>query len=327
MSRAIVTNIDDAANNNYILQVPKLGSVSGQCVTNDEITVGMEVRIVDMDNTPPSIVKQFGNIRFLPNSHPDQTTTPEYVYQNGGVWKSSSELWNTNNKFNLAKAYILNKRWQKEYPLYKRGKVTEIIDEKYMRVEIVGDMNRKCRTDYMTCDTAAFEVDDVTVVFYENGSYNKPVVIGFWDSPIDCLPELYPRIVFGWKFDDITPFDVYVTNIEFSTDGISWNSFMGTDYWITTTFEGFPVYSGGQYGWTGLAEYTSARFTIVENKIEELTANNYIRVTWNATETLTQAVLVLWSNNPIDPESYAVVNETPIYTSGTSINFDWYTPV
>jgi hypothetical protein len=190
MSRAIVTNINDADNNNYIIRIPRLGEVSAQCVTVDEIILGMEVRIIDVDNQSPSINKQFGNFRFLPNSHPDQSITPEYSYINGGMWKSPSELWESNNKASLAIAYMLsskrNEKWQKTYPLYKKGTVTEIIDEKYMRVNIYGDMNRKCRTDYMTCDTAAFEIDDIVVVFYENGSFDKPVVVGFWDGAIPC---------------------------------------------------------------------------------------------------------------------------------------------
>jgi hypothetical protein len=327
LSRAIVTNISDAANNNYTILVPKLGEVSGQCVTLDEITVGMEVRIADIDNQDPSKTKQFGKFRFLPNSHPDQATTPEYVYQNGGVWKSSTELWNTNNRSSFAKAYILsserNKKWQKEYPLYKRGKVTEIIDEKYMYVDILGDMIRKCRTDYMTCDAQAFEVDDSVVIFYENGDFFRPVVVGFWDDATLCVS---PAIAITSMYVPTT--QMYVTDIEFSVDDITWVSYIGPTNWTIEGPDRGWVWDGSQY--YNLDVQGQANFLVLRllpAKLNDLLPTSYVRITFTDT-------------NPPPPPSYQwfqmtssdfIIGEFIVsdinYLSGESKNFDWYTPV
>ncbi len=44
----------------------------------------------------------------------------------------------------------------------------------------------KMKTDYMTCDTAAFSEGDEVIVKFEDSCIEKPVVIGFWDDPRPC---------------------------------------------------------------------------------------------------------------------------------------------
>jgi len=246
MSRAIVTNIDQANDNIFIINVPGIGNIQAQCASNDEILLGTEVRIVDLNNLPPSKAITFGNIRFLPNTHPGQSISkiPAYLYTDGGRWKSPDELYSSDNKHALAKAYILaserNPRWQNEYPLYKKGKIIEIIDEKFMRIEIFGDMTRTCRTDYMTCDTLPFEIDDIIIIFYENGSFEKPVVIGFWDEPKCCINCDISSIDSHVYFYSGSRGILYITSIQFYNDGI-WESKFSPDYWAPSSDASWDV--------------------------------------------------------------------------------------
>lgn len=152
----------------------------------------------------------------------------------------------TKNPYGLALGYFFssqrNRRWQKEYPLYKKGIVQEIIDENYMKVFIYGDRVRTCVTRYMTCDTAAFAEGDEVVVFYMNGDFNSPVVVGFWNNPIPCV-GIRPISIFNWRYTapGLNTYSIYVTNIEFSPDGSRWESWIGPDYWdIVTDFQNNP---------------------------------------------------------------------------------------
>ncbi len=117
----------------------------------------------------------------------------EYTYSSDKTWKTAEQLWTDDAKASLAYAFMFssekNPRWQDEYPLYNIGTVTGIIDEKYMWVLCRNGVQRRCRTDYMTCDTAAFEVDDQVAVKYEDCDTSRPVVVGFWNEPKPCEVE------------------------------------------------------------------------------------------------------------------------------------------
>lgn len=196
MSKAIIKTVD-AENNNYTVDVPGYGkNLPAQCVTKDELSAGSNVNIIDQYNIPPDDVLSFGNIRLLPN-------TGEYTYSTDKVWKTADELWAIDAKASLAFAFMFscekNPRWQNECPLYNIGTVIEIIDEKYMWVTCRNDVTRRCRTDYMTCDTDVFGVNDQVVVKFEDCDKNKPVVVGFWNEPQPC--EFYIDIT----VNDFTP--------------------------------------------------------------------------------------------------------------------------
>ena len=183
MSKAIIKTAD-AENNNYAVDVPGYGkNLPAQCVTKDELSAGSNVNIIDQYNIPPDDALSFGNIRLLPN-------TGEHTYSTDKVWKTADELWAIDAKASLAFAFMFscekNPRWQNECPLYNIGTVIEIIDEKYMWVMCRNDVTRRCRTDYMTCDTDVFEVDDQVAVKFEDCDKNKPVVVGFWNEPKPC---------------------------------------------------------------------------------------------------------------------------------------------
>lgn len=201
MSKAKIKTAD-APNNSYTIDVSGYGTVPAQCVTVDELVTSSEVNIIDQYNIPPDESLSFGNIRILPNSG-------EYTYSSDKTWKTADELWADNAKASLAKAFFFsceeNPRWQDEYPLYNIGTVTEIIDEKYMWVMCRNNVQRKCRTDYMSCDTAAFSVDDQVAVKFENCDKSDPAVVGFWNEPKSCLWE-------PWNTDPDDQYNFATTN-------------------------------------------------------------------------------------------------------------------
>ena len=191
MSLAKVIQIISEENNEYTIFIPGIGNVKGQCISADIIQPGTPVRIVDLNNQPPNVTRQAG-FRFLPNIIDGQTEPkplPNVKFPPYTLWKTPDEM--NENPNSLVVGYFFsseqNRRWQKEYPLYKKGYVQKIIDENYMEVFIYGDTTRKCLCVYMTCNTAAFSEEDEVVIFYENGDFNSPVAIGFWNDPIDCL--------------------------------------------------------------------------------------------------------------------------------------------
>jgi hypothetical protein len=153
----------------------------------------------------------------------------EYTYSSDKIWKTADELWADNAKASLAYAFMFssekNPRWQDEYPLYNIGTVTEIIDEKYMWVMCRNDVQRRCRTDYMACDTDAFAVDDQVAVKFEDCDKNKPVVVGFWNDPKSCcfkekwyqsLTEYYNWVEIYMWFEDlpVVPFEIITVEEE-----------------------------------------------------------------------------------------------------------------
>lgn len=194
MSKARIKTAD-SENNNYTIDISGNGAgIPAQCVTKDELGVGTDVNIVDYYNKSPDEALTWGDIRLLPN-------TGEYVYLTDKIWKTADELWQMDAKASLAYAFMFsseeNTRWQDECPLYKTGVVTSITDEKYMRVNLSTGGNITCRTDYMSCDTAAFAENDVVIVKFENCCMNEPVVVGFWDDPKPCEYEFYIRPTFN----------------------------------------------------------------------------------------------------------------------------------
>lgn len=183
MSKAQIRTAD-AENNNYTVKVPGYDcDLSAQCVTKDVLVSGTVVNIIDQYNLPPGITLSFGNIRILPN-------VGDYTYSSNKVWKTADELCGIEAEASLAKAFFFssekNPRWQDECTLYEIGTVTSIIDEKYMWVLCRNDVVRKCRTDYMSCDTVPFEIDDQVAVKFENCDKSTPVVVGFWNEPKAC---------------------------------------------------------------------------------------------------------------------------------------------
>lgn len=214
MSRGIIKTAD-AGNNAYTVSIAGYGDFPGQCVTMDSIAIGSEVEIVDFDNYPPDKMLQFGNLRILPN-------TGDYTYSPNRSWISAEQLVDQGKPATMAKAYFYssewyNPRWQVECPLYRGGKVTSIIDSKYMMVEIWSrpvfaegaGVKLKCSTDYMACDTAAFGVDDLVVVKFEDACVENPVVVGFWSDPVNC----------GWTFEVVRGDGAEVTAAWLSANG------------------------------------------------------------------------------------------------------------
>jgi hypothetical protein len=188
MSRAVITAKPDE--NEYIVKIAGYEQTfAAQCVTFDILTVGTEVETVDIDNQPPHKAMNFGPLRLLPN-------TGEYTYEPEVKWHSYEEF--EKNLATLAKSFIysseLNPRWQIECPMYRRGQVDEIIDDKYMMVRVTSmqlaeglyGTGMRCRTDYMTCDTLTFSVGDQVVIKFEDSCVEKPVVVGFWNTPKGC---------------------------------------------------------------------------------------------------------------------------------------------
>lgn len=187
----------DPDNNMYMIEIPgitkdrSLVSIPAQCITKDALEAGTEVNIVDINNQSPEKALGFdGSIRLLPN-------TGNFTYTTDKTWKSFDEIYRDSPNsavYGFLYSSIRNQRWQKECPLYTFGIVTEIVDKDTLKVAAQMPHMKKyqwptltCRTDYMTCNTAAFSVGDIAVVKFEESDINKPVCVGFWKDPQDCL--------------------------------------------------------------------------------------------------------------------------------------------
>jgi hypothetical protein len=200
LSRAIVTSAD-VSNNDYKVRVPGFSVVfSAQCVTQDELRVGDEVVIADIDNLPPEKAKTKGKIRVLP-------PRGNYSYSIDSRWYKAQDIKALGKKASLMYSYIWssdqNPKWQRERPSYRKGVLKKIHDAKYVDVEITlpwraTKETKRCRVDYMTCDTTAFGVDDEVLVKFENSDARKPFIVGKWDDPGLCDAYLYCAI----KIDD-----------------------------------------------------------------------------------------------------------------------------
>jgi len=189
MSRAVINSV--LGDNSYLLSIPGYDTTfPAQCITQDELTQNQEVEVVDIDNLPPHKALQYGKLRCMPNQG-------EYTYTPERTWLGHEDMKDF-YPATLARSFFYssekNPRWQESCPLYRRGTVTEVIDEKYMRVKVWSSpifegaslVGIKCRTDYMSCDTSAFSEDDDVVVKFEDSCPEKPVVVGFWDNPQSC---------------------------------------------------------------------------------------------------------------------------------------------
>ena len=121
--------------------------------------------------------------------------------------------------------------WQKWKPFYryavitdKRGNVADvdILDYKSPYQNI--DINKlKSLTDvdieYMSCNGAAFEIDDIVVVQFDGNSWDTPKIIGFKEEPKSCV-FLNIKIAsinlidfdgfFGWSVRLTQPIEQYV---------------------------------------------------------------------------------------------------------------------
>lgn len=216
MSRAVITSAD-AENNSYTVEVPGIIAdrspvqIPAQCITKDVLTVGTEVNIVDINNQSPESALGFeGILRLLPN-------TGQFVYSTDKIWKSFDEIYQTSPNsaaYGFLYSSALNRRWQKDCPLYTFGNVTEIIDQKTLKVTAQMPYLKyyewpvlTCRTDYMTCNTGAFKIGDIAVIKFENSDINQPVCVGFWIDPQDCAIPFHIRFI---RLMD----DLYLTNID-----------------------------------------------------------------------------------------------------------------
>lgn len=201
MSRAVITYADPA-NNEYNIRIPGYSiAFRAQCVTMDELEVGDEVMMADIDNLPPHEAKTKGFIRILPSRG-------NYTYSIDSRWYKASEIKALGHQASLMYSYIyssdMNPSWQKERPLYRKGTIRTIHDAKYVDVEITypwrGGVTetKRCRVDYMTCDTVAFAVGDVVLVKFVNSDPRRPYVVGKWNDPSICNAYLYCAL----KVDD-----------------------------------------------------------------------------------------------------------------------------
>ncbi|GAB5451842.1 MAG: hypothetical protein Hals2KO_21700 [Halioglobus sp.] len=92
--------------------------------------------------------------------------------------------------------------WQKWLPTYRTGQITAIDREEdtcsldlspaFSTAQGIGVNQSNSLVDvpieYMTCDSAAFEVHDEVVVKFEGQNWNSPKVIGFTEDPRVCAP-------------------------------------------------------------------------------------------------------------------------------------------
>jgi hypothetical protein len=112
-----------------------------------------------------------------------------------------------------------NPKWQKERPSYRKGVIKKIHDAKYVDVQITWSWKggvketKRCRVDYMTCDTTAFAVDDEVLVKFENSDARKPFVAGKWDDPGLCDAYLYCAIKIGNRITDFSGGDVSESSV------------------------------------------------------------------------------------------------------------------
>ncbi len=180
----------DPLKNRYTVSTPWSGKwYKAQGITVDELEIGETVEIIDVNNMPPDDALNFGGrLRVLRNydvSLKHRWFTPQEVM---GSFESPA---------NLAVAYLYAnqhlKRWQAEYPMYRKGVVKAKHGHGYSQllVEVFypgyGAV-LTCDCEYMKCDGFPFQVDDVVVVKYDK-SRTKPKVVGFWDSPKTCWFE------------------------------------------------------------------------------------------------------------------------------------------
>jgi len=206
LSKCIITYAD-AANNDYRIKVPGYANdFSAQCVTLDALQVGDQAMMADLDNLPPIEVKTKGKIRILPSRG-------NYTYSIDSRWYKAEDLEGMGKKASLMYSYIYsgkqNPRWQKEKPLYRKGVIQTIHDSKYVDVEIAlswkgATETKRCRIDYMTCDTVAFSVGDTVVVKFVNSDPRRPFVVGKWDDPGICDAYLYCAIKIDRRITDFS---------------------------------------------------------------------------------------------------------------------------
>lgn len=194
----------DTNTNEYTVMVPGYESTyQAQCVTYDGLSIGTVVELVDMNNTNPAQSLEYGPLRMLPNNG-------EYTYDPQAYWRVPVEFLFNNWQASFIRAYLFsskfNPKWQRSCPLYRVGEVTEVVDTKYMKVDVQlpwheeSPINMKCRTDYMTCDTEVFSIGDSVVVKFEHSDLESPVVVGFWDDPKPCRT---PVILVNYGLDYI----------------------------------------------------------------------------------------------------------------------------
>ncbi len=194
MSWAVITKAD-YDNNSYKVSIPGISpdfQYPAQCITYRELRVNQTVELIDINNWPPYKALQIGNLRVRDRSY-------------GGYsrWYKPSEIY-PKYPANLAYGFIYssgrNRRWQEECPLYRKGIVQSIQSHVYMtvRVEDYGFYpDRKCPTDYYSCGTEVFSVDDEVVIRFHKNTLSKPTVIGFWDDPQPCLWEGWDGISYS----------------------------------------------------------------------------------------------------------------------------------
>lgn len=209
MSKGIITYISEDGNT---IQVKESGSGEiyyAQLTSSDSVKVGNVVEIVDLNNERITQNANKGPLRLLP-------TSGGYQYHPVTVWYNPETLSAAGNYFSLIKSYLFFTTWQKNCPLYRLGTIAKIIDNKYADVDIdkswgMGKYRKRCRVDYMTCDTGAFKVNDEIIVSFINSDYRRGVVVGFWRDPKPCdeflsvvisAPTIGPA-VYGFIWDTV----------------------------------------------------------------------------------------------------------------------------
>lgn len=276
MSRAIIKTADQA-NNIYTVEISGIIAsrspveIPAQCITRDELAAGSEVAIVDVNNQSPSDALGFdGVIRLLPN-------TGEFIYSTDKIWKNFDDIYRRSPNsaaYGFLYSSLYNPRWQKECPLYTFGNVTEIIDLKTLKVTAQMPFLKQyqwpeltCRTDYMTCNTDAFEIGDIAVIKFENSDINQPVCVGFWINPKNCYWE-------DWNSSNPSAKHYWISFVGFQATGtgdpreIPWtsNPFLASDGSYMKTENGwFESVARGTYGdpaKTAASNFLSSSITI-----------------------------------------------------------------
>jgi hypothetical protein len=184
MSFATVVTADNE-NNYYTIEIPGEPGIgwAARNISLTELEEGEIVELIDIDNKSPSKVLQYGMYRI-------NKWNPGDFHWYG--YKEVAEQFPNKFLYSYFYSCIHNPRWQREYPLYRKGKVKEIVSGTQMIVyaEYEGmACEALCYVDYLKCHAYAFEVGDHAVIRYNSPGLDLPCVIGFWYDPKGCWFE------------------------------------------------------------------------------------------------------------------------------------------
>lgn len=157
--------------------------------------------------------------------------------------------------------------WQKWKPTYRYGTITDISGEAAsVTLEDIRssqqslEINQETELtgvpfEYMSCDGAAFAVDDEVLIQFEGQDFSSPKIVGFKDNPKPCNPYVYIRASVGAGVSGVEPLcivwdtltDAMATEIPLNAGGFA--SFpcacsLISDWYSARTEAGTDLFSG-----------------------------------------------------------------------------------